>query len=259
MQPFAQAQAVTIRLFAILAVASLTACATSQDPSERSNGINDPYEAQNRQIHAFNKSLDRGLLRPAATGYSSIVPGGVRTGVNNFSDNLSMPAVAVNSLLQGDIRDASIATLRFVLNTTVGLGGVINAATEFKVAEVDTDFGETLAVWGVGEGAFLELPLLGPSTQRAAIGKVVDIFTNPLTYDIDEPEKYYPPATSALSQLNNRARFGDTVDSLLYESADSYAQTRSIYLQNRRFKLGQDSDDGSFDPYSDPYEDPYEQ
>jgi phospholipid-binding lipoprotein MlaA len=127
----------------------------------------------------------------------------------------------------------------------------------------DTDFGETLHVWGAREGAYVELPVLGPSTERDTWGMVVDVFTNPLTYVLESPENYYGTVASVSSGLSNRGRYAATIDSILYDSADSYAQARSLYLQNRRFELGGSGGDAYLDPYDDPYgtinEDPYDQ
>jgi phospholipid-binding lipoprotein MlaA len=245
---------------AIAAVAVfLSACTTSQDVATRTNGINDPYEVQNRQIHAFNKGLDKAVVRPVSKGYAAVLPVEVRNLVNNFSDNLSEPANLINSLLQGDFRGAGLATVSFAINTTIGIGGLVDAASELNIPEHETDFGETLSVWGAGEGAFIELPLLGASTQRDTVGLVVDFLTNPLTFaNLSSPEAYIPPAAKAASVLNNRDRFSDTIDTVLYESADSYAQTRQVYLQNRRFELGNEAE-AEIDPFEtfDPYEDPY--
>lgn len=242
----------------LISFAALVAgCATSQDPATRTDGINDPYEAQNRNIHAFNKGLDRSIVRPVSKGYAFVVPEEIRDTVNNFSDNLSMPGVAINSLLQADLRGAGIATTRFVMNSTLGLLGFFDPATELLVPPHETDFGETLAVWGVGEGAYIELPVFGPSTQRDAVGFFTDIFTNPLTFFTlnTSPERYIPPTATGASFLNDRDRLGGTIDSILYDSADSYAQSRSIYLQNRRFELGEGGGDTE-DPYVDDI-DPY--
>lgn len=240
---------------------ALTACTTSQNPAERTDGINDPYEAQNRAVHDFNKGFDQNLVRPIANGYAALVAPEFRDRVNDFSENLQMPGVAVNSLLQADFRGTGIAATRFILNSTVGLAGFFDPSTELSIPDHDTDFGETLAVWGVGEGAYIEMPFFGPSTQRDAVGFVTDIFTNPLTFfTIDSsPERFIPPTAYAGAVLNDRERLSGTIDSVLYESADSYAQSRSIYLQNRRFELGQGGaveEDAYLDPY-DPYLDPY--
>ncbi|MFK7746534.1 MAG: VacJ family lipoprotein [Roseobacter sp.] len=255
MQPHAITKLIKTPLLAVVAAALLSACATYQDPVTRTDGINDPYEAQNRGIHAFNKGLDKNLVRPVSKGYAAVVPSEIRDTVNNFSENLSMPGVAINSLLQGDFRGAGLASIRFVMNTTIGIGGIVDAATELNIPEHTTDFGETLAVWGAGEGAYVELPVFGPSTQRDAVGIFTDFFTNPLTLATTDnsPEKYIPPTATAGSVLNDRERLGETIDSVLYESADSYAQSRSIYLQNRRFELGTD-DTTADDPYLDPYQ-----
>lgn len=241
-------------LLAALAL-GLSACTTSQDPALRSDGFNDPYEEQNRAIHAFNKSLDKNIVRPVSRGYA-VVPYELRDRVNDFSENLQMPGVAINSLLQGDVRGVGLATTRFVVNTTIGFVGFVDAASEFNIPEHTTDFGETLAVWGVGEGAYIEIPLWGPSTQRDAVGLLTDFFTNPLTFFTinTSPEQFVPPTARAGAWLNDRDKLSNSIDSVLYESADSYAQARSIYLQNRRFELGQ-AGAGAEDTYVDPYGD----
>ncbi|MEM6887509.1 MAG: VacJ family lipoprotein [Pseudomonadota bacterium] len=239
-------------LLAMAAIA-LGGCTTSQDVATRTDGINDPYEQQNRAIHEFNKEFDTGIVRPLARGYATVIPVEVRGLVNNFSNNLDQPGNFVNSVLQADLRGAGLSSVRFVMNTTIGLGGLVDAASEFGIAEYDTDFGETLSVWGAGEGAFIELPVFGASTQRDATGLFVDFFTNPLTYATvdDVPERYVPPAATGLEVLDFRERFSATIDSVLYESVDSYAINRQIYLQNRRFDLGEDSG-AEIDPFADP-------
>lgn len=236
---------------------SVTACTTYQDPATRTDGFNDPYEKQNRAIHEFNKGFDENLFSPVSQAYA-VVPVEIRDTVNNFSENLSMPGVAINSLLQADLKGVGLATLRFAMNTTIGLAGFFDAAGEFGIPDHTTDFGETLAVWGAGEGAYIEMPILGPSTQRDTVGFFVDFFTNPLTFvTIDgSPERYIPPTAYTGAALNDRDQFRGTIDSVLYESADSYAQSRSIYLQNRRFEL-EGSAPVEEDPYTDPYLDPY--
>ncbi len=157
-------------ILALAAAALVMACTTSQDPATRTDGINDPYEAQNRSVHAFNKGLDRNLVRPVSKGYAAVIPPEIRESVTNFANNLSEPGDAINSLLQGDLAGAGIATTRFAMNSTLGLFGFFDPSTELNIEDHDTDFGETLAVWGVGEGAYIEMPIFGPSTQRDAIG-----------------------------------------------------------------------------------------
>ncbi len=232
---------------AISGLCVLTACA-SGTTSVQEGGIYDPYEKQNRKIHEFNRSLDRSLVRPASRGIS-LLPDEIEGFIGNFAENLGQPSVVVNSLLQGDLKGAGISTSRFLTNTVLGAGGFIDVAAEFEMPEHTTDFGETLYTWGAGEGPYVELPGLGPSTVRNATGKVVDLFTNPLSYAVDSPEQYYGTAASTASRLSDRGRFADTIDSVLYESADSYAQARLIYLQNRRFELGQEDLEAEIDPF----------
>lgn len=244
----------------------MAACA-QPDPALTRGEPFDPYEAENRKMHEFNRAVDRAIVRPAGRGYTKAIPDDVETLVSNFAENLSLPAAMVNSMLQGNGRAASQDLYRFIVNTTIGLGGLIDTASDLNMpAKSDADFGQTLYVWGVNEGPYVELPLLGPSTTRAAVGRFVDLFTNPLSYAVESPESFYGTAASVSSGLSARGQYSDTIDSILYESADSYAASRSIYLQNRRFRVSGGGSDAFLDPYdsgtsalSDPYEDPYEQ
>lgn len=216
--------------------------------------INDPYEPFNRQVHAFNKTVDQAVLRPLSRG-TATVPGGFTQPVVNFSNNAGLPGTVVNNLLQADIGGAATNTLRFIVNTTVGVLGLADPAGAIGLREVETDFGATLAVWGVPEGAYLELPGFGPSTERDAAGRVVDFVLDPLDrldWVPREMQEYSFP-TKVAEQVIERGALGDTFDEILYESADSYAQARLIYLQNRRFELGQTqpAEDYYFDPYED--------
>lgn len=211
----------------------------------------DPFEDRNRNNHDVNLALDKAFVRPAGNGYVTVIPPPVRKGISNFSSNLSLPGMVVNNLLQGRIGEAGQNTLRFTLNTTLGIGGVFDPSTELKLLEAETDFGETLHVWGVPEGAYVELPVIGPSTERDAVGKVVDLFTNPLSYRLPSPEKYYGTGAAVAARLGDRGEYSDTVDSLLYDSADSYAQARLLYLQNRRFELGEEvPESAEIDPFA---------
>jgi phospholipid-binding lipoprotein MlaA len=237
----------------VCVIASLTAgCAAGVAPQ---GDFNDPHEGWNRGVHTFNKGVDTVLLRPASRVYGAIVPAPIRTGVNNFAENLEAPGDVVNNILQGRVDLAGQNTLRFAVNATMGVAGLFDAATFLGLPEGDTDFGETLHVWGAGEGPYVELPLRGPSTQRDAVGKVVDLFLNPFSYVLKPAHAEVASGAESLSIIGDRYKFGETVDSVLYDSADSYAQARLLYLQNRRFELGQeaDNDDAFLDPYEDPY------
>lgn len=254
---------------AVLTVLALAACA----PAPIASGITDPHEAQNREVHALNREIDQVVFRPLSRGYGGGVPGPFRQGVANFAANVDLPRSAVNGLLQFRPQDAMHNTLRFVVNTTVGIGGLFDPATAIGLPARDTDFGETLHIWGFGEGNYVELPVIGPSTERDTVGAVVDLALNPLSYVLPKPESYAPTVAQALSNVGDRYTYGTTVDSILYESADSYAQARVLYLENRRYELrrfggaGAAEEDDYLDPYAEDappgaavpdYEDPYE-
>ncbi|MCG6904592.1 MAG: VacJ family lipoprotein [Rhodobacter sp.] len=233
-------------------MAALAGCGKPQV----ARGINDPYETHNRAVHELNRDIDRTLLKPASSGVGSALPEPARRGISNFAGNFGLPSSIVNDLLQANIDDAASNTVRLLINTTFGLGGILDPATAWGLPARDTDFGETLHVWGFAEGHYVELPLLGPSTKRDAIGGFVDLFTNPLSYILPSPKRYAGPVAGAVSKVGDRDRFGDTIDSILYDSADSYAQARLLYLESRRFKLGGGNSDSTYDGYDD-YDDFY--
>lgn len=216
--------------------------------------VNDPYEAQNRRVHAFNKAMDRRVVGPVtglATGGDDAAEGpGIMDGVINVGANLSLPGKVANSLLQGRPEPAIRNFFRFAVNTTLGIGGILDpAGRDFGLREQDTDFGETLAVWGVPEGAYLELPVLGPSTQRDAVGKAVDLLIDPLHHILHRDAALATFGLRVVSKAGDRARFGDTVDGVLHDSADSYAQLRLIWLMHRRHDLNEEG--AEIDPYAD--------
>ncbi|MGJ8545919.1 MAG: MlaA family lipoprotein [Sulfitobacter sp.] len=228
------------------AALSLVACAqTAPGP----DALHDPYEAQNRKVHAFNKKLAG--AGGSGGGIARTVPPEIQDTVQNISNTLSMPKVAANSLLQGDLHGTGIATTRFLVNATFGIAGIADVAGEFGMEEHDTDFGETLHVWGFGEGPYVELPGLGPSTIRDTAGRVADLFTDPLSSVLSEREAYQKATLHLGAKLAKNSRRSDTIDQVLNDSADSYAQARLIYLQKRRYELsGKDSEVLDYD---DPY------
>ncbi len=230
-------------------LAGLSACA----PAPATQSISDPRETANREVHEFNKAIDTALLKPLSKTMSRNGKHGVISrGVANFADNLDEPRRVVNSLLQFDIADAAQSSLRFVVNSTFGVAGILDPSTALGVQVKDTDFGETLHVWGVGEGAYVELPLLGPSTSRDTVGRAVDYVINPTRILLNPPQSTIATVAGVTSRVGERGRYSDTIDSILYDSADSYAQARLLYLQNRRFELGQTAGDENFeDPYAE--------
>jgi phospholipid-binding lipoprotein MlaA len=245
-----------LRISACLPVLGLLAACGG---SPGADGINDPFEATNRKIHGFNRGVDRVLVGPAAKGYGAAVPEPIKRSVGNLADTLDLPGDIANNLLQFRIADAGQNTLRLGMNLTFGVAGLFDFSSAIGLEGKPTDFGETLHVWGAGEGPYIELPFAGPSTARDTLGMAVDIALNPVRLALPQKEATAATAMKLFSRLGDRDRFSETVDSILYDSADSYAQARLLYLQNRRFQLGQDTvaEDGASDDFIDPYEDPY--
>ena len=234
-------------LAALLAV-GLANCTAPEPGAE----YNDPFETANRAVHEDNKAIDRFLFGGAGKrGVVPVLPRPVAQGLGNIANNLGEPSDVANSLLQGRVDSAITDSFLFLIISSVGIAGLFDPATALGIAANDTDFGETMAVWGIREGAYLELPIAGPSTERDALGKVVDFALDPIGQVIGGSEQGAVLAARIGSAVGSRQRFSDTVESILYESADSYAQSRLLYLQNRRFELGEETQE--FDPYEDPY------
>ena len=225
--------------------AGLLACSQTPPPHPHTPGsINDPFEAGNRQRHRVSVGLDRTIIRPLSQGYGNNVPAPVQTGVTNVVTNLRTPTDVVNNLLQGRPGRAIHNTVRFVVNSTIGLGGLIDVATGIGLEKRPTDFDETLHVWQVGEGPYLQVPLIGPSTTRHLNGRIVDVLINPLG-GVSEISQSLSVGLTVANALGKRYHNTALIDGILYESADSYVQSRLAYLQNRRFKLRQNMDGAS--------------
>lgn len=235
-------------LLVVVIALGLAACA----PAPRVSSINDPFEADNRKTHEANKEIDRTLLKPLSGTYGHVTNGPISKGINNFSSNQSLPGIILNDMLQLNLTETASNTFRFLLNSTFGLAGLFDVATQNGVPEKETDFGETLHVWGFGEGRYIELPIFGPSTERDTVGLIVDFVIDPVSYVVPAPQKYIGTASHILNRVGDRDRYADLVESILYESADSYSQSRIIYLQSRRHDLAGGLTDADLeDPYAD--------
>ena len=193
-------------------------------------GAIDPYQGINRFIHRFNQVLDDYIGRPAAKIYVAVVPDPVERGVSNVFDNIDEITNVINDLLQAKFAQAANDAGRFLINTTIGLGGLLEVAEhlDFPKSEGE-DFGQTLAVWGLSEGPFLMLPLLGPSTMRDAPAKIIDSLTNPTSQLDDGSDRN---ALRAVSLVSSRAELLDFDDVI---AGDSYIFIRDIYLQRREY------------------------
>jgi len=228
---------------------SLGACASGQNLSE--GEVYDPFEETNRAVHAFNLALDELIVGPVAEVYGTAVPEDIRTVVENAARNLGQPNAFVNHMLQGNGEGASTTLSRFLINSTIGIVGLGDPAADMGIFDAPTDFGETLAAWGVGEGAYIELPVLGPSTVRDTVGVVVDLAINPLNYVVTKKQAYYLLALRGVNLLGQRHTYDDLISVLFYESADSYAAQRLSYMQNKRHAVaGEVVLDDLEDPYA---------
>ena len=191
-------------------------------------GPGDPYESVNRRVFAFNEFMDRWVLKPVAEGYRWVTPGFVDRGVTNFFSNLGEIRNLLNSALQGDFRQAGSSTGRFLTNSTVGIGGLVDVASEVGLEYRREDFGQTLAVWGADGGPYIVLPFLGGSSIRDAFGRVPDVYLSPLTYMDDVA---WRNSLRALDLVDTRA---DLIDSEALLSGDRYTFLKDIYEQRRQ-------------------------
>lgn len=223
----------------LLLLLLMSACATTRPPADTDNArrepeqsSNDPFEPFNRAMYVFNDKFDRYLLKPAAKGYRAVVPRPARRGVSNFFSNLREPAVLLNNALQGKFGNAAVSLGRFLTNTTVGLFGLFDVATHFGLERHDEDFGQTLAVWGFGDGPFLVLPFFGPSNLRDGVGLYADLEAYPPTHASDESTRW---TLYAVDAVDTRARLLEAGD-ILEQAAgrDPYVFVREAYRQRRR-------------------------
>ena len=190
----------------------------SGDPS-------DPWEPTNRTFYAFNEAVDQALLEPAANLYLKL-PGGVRDSIHNFLDNAAYPGTVLNQVLQGKFEPAMEGTARFVFNTTLGIGGLFDVATGMGLERREEDFGQTLAVWGSGDGNYIHYPVLGPSSVRDTPGIVVGALTDVLTYVAALP-------MALLEMVDTRANLASAMKIRDESALDPYVFTREAYRQRR--------------------------
>jgi phospholipid-binding lipoprotein MlaA len=224
------------RAFGALMIAlAATGCASTQTTD--STDQNDPYESFNRQVFSMNLSLDNNVALPIAKFYVRAVPEPARDGVHNFLSNLNEPSTFANDILEGEVSRACTTLGRFTINTTIGMAGLVDAATKFGIDGHTTDFGETLAVYGAGEGPYLVLPVLGPSNPRDAAGDLVDVGLDPTTYISFRSSIYWMLARGTLAVVDVRARNIGTIAEIERSSVDLYATERSLYRQHRNAEI----------------------
>ena len=224
-----------VLLFVVAIMASCSSVpANDQEALTELKKINDPIEPTNRFIFNFNQGLDAAIVKPITGLYRGIFPSIIRDSIHNFMNNIKTPVVLANDVLQGEPERAGNTMMRFIINSSVGIAGLRDQATNWGFEDHDEDFGQTLAVWGVGEGPYLMLPVLGPSNPRDAIGKLVDSLIDPINLWADNDDREWVPITrTAVNGLDTRDRLWDILNDLEKSSIDYYAAIRSLYRQRR--------------------------
>jgi phospholipid-binding lipoprotein MlaA len=203
---------------------ALSGCATNGDPR-------DPLEPMNRGIYKFNDGVDKAVLKPVAQGYKAVLPSPVRTGVTNFFSNIDDLFVAANNLLQFKLNAAASDVGRIIANTTFGIAGIFDVASGWGMEKHNEDFGQTLGYWGVGDGPFLMLPLLGPSNVRDSAGLLIYYKLDPVVHLHNIPLRN---SLIALRFVNRRANLLDAEKVLDEAALDPYTFLRDAYIQQRR-------------------------
>jgi phospholipid-binding lipoprotein MlaA len=221
--------------FAALALGLMLGACATRDP--QSLAQNDPFEPTNREIFDFDVRLDHAVMRPVAEAYRDVVPELARDGIHNALDNLNAPVVFANDVLQGDGGKATDTFGRFVINSTIGLAGLIDVAAKVGIPGHPNDFGITLGKGGAAEGSYLVLPFIGPKPPRDVVGEGVDIAFDPVTWMSWNNSTLYMVIRGGLGVLDSRTANLDSVASIERSSIDFYATTRSLYRQNRNAQI----------------------
>jgi phospholipid-binding lipoprotein MlaA len=234
-------------LLGVLLTVALTGCVAL--PGNRKPPPQDPWESWNRGVYNVNDKLDRAVAKPLARTYVRVLPAPARSGVSNVLSNLRMTTVFINDTLQGKFRAAGTDLVRFVVNTTVGFGGLLDPATQMGLDKNEEDFGQTLGRWGVPPGPFVELPFLGPSDARDGPARIVDFFTGPTHYIKNNCVAW---GLYGVNLVDARADLL-SLDPTLQKVFDPYAFVRDAYLQRRAYLVsdGKATDEELVDPGAD--------
>jgi phospholipid-binding lipoprotein MlaA len=219
-----------ISILGVIFTLAMTGCAST----EYVENERDPWQGFNRTVYGFNDTLDQALLKPAAKGYQAVAPDFVETGVRNFFSNINDVSVAFNNLLQGKVSHAFSDVGRVLFNTTLGLLGLFDVASDMGMQKHNEDFGQTLATWGVDSGPYLMLPFFGPSTLRDSTSVPVDKFIlNPINHiDMEKSDRMYLMAVDVVSVRAELLSLEKTVDEI---ATDKYSFIREAYLDRRHY------------------------
>lgn len=232
-----------LRPAAVALALFVSACTT---PSPESLAADDPWEETNRDVFAFDVWIEHHVAAPVNDGYRAVVPEPAREGLHNVVTNLHAPIVLANDVLQARPKKAVNTLARIVLNTTFGLGGLIDVASKVGIPYHDNDFGVTLGRSGVAEGSYLVLPFIGPLPPRDLLGSGVDGVFDPLSYARFPERNTLQLSRSAVRILDTVDQHRDTFESIERTSVDFYATTRNLYRQNRNAKIRGDEANGAF-------------
>jgi phospholipid-binding lipoprotein MlaA len=227
---------ISVVTFAACVAAPAAAYAQDAQPAaaESAASAGDPWEGFNRDLYAFHEGVDTAVLEPVARGYRAVTPSPVREGVMNFLRNLRGPVIFANDVLQGEPGRAGTTAGRFAINTTLGVAGIFDPASSMGLERHDEDFGQTLAVWGVPEGPYLFIPLMGPSTVRDTAGRVVDTVFDPLTWAEFDDVDTARTARGVTTGIATRESVIEAVDDVRENSLDPYVSIRSSYVLLRQ-------------------------
>jgi phospholipid-binding lipoprotein MlaA len=238
---------ISSRANTIISITLLWLCTLSTISAKADEPVNvDPYQYINQKTFSFNKLLDDHFARPVAKIYVAVTPDFAERGIANMFDNLGEITNVFNNLLQGKLAQAANDTGRFTINSTLGIAGLFDVASLLSLKKSDgEDFGQTLGYWGVPEGPYLMLPLLGPSTLRDAPSKVVDKFTDPLDYLNHNTDRIIANGSSLVVKRASLLEY----DNLL--SGDSYILVRDVYLQRRAYQVTDGAVEDEFDDLDD--------
>jgi phospholipid-binding lipoprotein MlaA len=232
-----------ILVIAAVLMGGLSGCATPPPPDDPDavadyKETNDPLEPTNRAIYAFNNALDTAILKPVAQGYRYVVPGAVRGGIHNSLSNLATPVQFSNDVLEGKPRRAGDTTMRFLINSTVGVLGFFDVASDWGYPNHDSDFGITMALWGMPAGPYLFLPVFGPSDPRDAVGLGVNAAMDPFTWvGQGAAVRALDWSRWFMNGVDQRERHLDDIDSIKKTALDPYATFRSLYRQHRTSQI----------------------
>ena len=227
-------------LFTILGFVSLSALpalAQAAESNHAATEVSDPLEPVNRVVFKFNDFFQDAVLGPLASIYTLVLPNEGRKAVHNFLKNLKAPLTLANDLLQGEMDRAWVTTKRFAINTTIGVGGIVDVADEWGIKHHSEDAGQTLAVWGVPDGIYLVLPILGPSNPRDAVGKVIDIFSDPVSQLLQNTDSVWSTSRMVVGGVDEFAGVKNELKKLEASSIDYYAAIRSVSRQKRRAEI----------------------